>query len=162
MCDKKSRGRYAKTRQQLSDANKGPDPFSSPLQSWVSCLRHNAAAASPSIVSTSTAEGGHGQKGKRKTSWVHPSFSGTPKLSQKLLLSLLWWDIGHIVTFRSIADPKSGDSVTQQGPAILLAMKPILWHELLKKRALSQDGGTRKEGARHSNLHLWSRVQDDF
>ena len=216
------------------------------LQSWVSFLCHNMAAVSPSIVSTSTAEGGAWAKGRLAES-THLSLE-SQNFPQKLSLCFLWWDLGHtvllpgkshgrrrlvgcspwgrwgsdmteqlhlhsslalekemaahssvlawrtpgtgepgglpsmgshrvrhdwsdlaaaaaaghIVTFRSITDPKSGDSVTQQGPAILLTQKPIPWHELLKKRGLSQDGGKRKQGARHSNLHLWSRVQDDF
>lgn len=75
------------------------------LQSWVSFLRHNTAAVSPSIVSTSTAEGG--AKGCAVDPLSPPTFSGTPKLPQKLSLSFLWWDLGHIVTFWSITDPKS-------------------------------------------------------
>ena len=65
------------------------------LQSWVSFLCHNMAAVSPSIVSTSTAEGGAWAKGRLAES-THLSLE-SQNFPQKLSLCFLWWDLGHTV-----------------------------------------------------------------
>lgn len=162
ICVKHCREVTAITKQLIgSKKEKEPAPFSLPFtMCWSLFLCHKTAAAPPGIVSTSIAEGGSISERLRSSpaESVH-IFSGTQLSQKKLLLSFLWWDLGHRVTVPSIPQQKSWASLNQQMACHLMCIEAnmVLAFE---KRTLSR--GWTKRPKQSSQTYLCDAVLEGF